>query len=438
MRLTIPTTGSRGDVQPYVALGLGLQAAGHRVRLATHADFEPFVRGYGLDFHALEADGRALQASDAGDRMLKAGNNPLVFLREYLRLRVPLARTLLRNCYDACRDADAVLITTTAPLLGHSVAEKVGVPTYRTSLQPTAMSRCYPNFLMPEAPEWLPGRGLYNLFTHAFVGLTIWQMWRPTFNAARADVLGLPPLPVAGPGGDFFKPALSLEGYSSLVAPRPRDWPDSHHLTGNWFLDAPPGWRPPADLVDFLDSGPPPVYVGFGCNHNRNAAEVTQQVVRALQRTGMRGVLSTGWGGLEAAPRSDQFLFVESVPHAWLFPQTAAVVHHGGAGSTAAGLRAGVPSIVIPFTSDQPFWARRVYELGAGPKPIPRKLFRAERLERAVRRAVGDPAMRLRAADIGRRIRAEDGVGNAVTLFQQQVGAAGPLDRRPTRPPVAA
>jgi UDP:flavonoid glycosyltransferase YjiC (YdhE family) len=360
--------------------------------------------------------------------MLKAGGNPVAFLREFVRLREPLLRSMLRNCYEACREADGVLLTTTSPLIGFCVAEKLGIPTFRTALQPTALSRFHPNFLFPAPPEWLPAQGLYNLFSHVFVGLTLWQMWRPTINAARKEVLDLLPLPLGNPGRAFMKPSFTLDGYSAYVAPKPRDWPDNHHLTGYWFLDAAPDWRPSAELVDFLSSGSPPVCVGFGCNHNTDAAEITEMVVRALNRAGTRGLFLTGWGGLEAISTSDQFLALEAAPHSWLYPRMAAVVHHGGAGSTAAGLRAGVPSILVPFTSDQPFWARRVQGIGAGPAPIPRKELTAERLEMAIRRAVTDAGLKERAAEIGRLIRGEDGVGSAVRLFQQHIGApADPL-----------
>ena len=428
MRLTIPTTGSRGDVQPYVALGLGLQAAGHHVRIATHADLGPLVRLYGLDFFPLEP-GPGLQMTD---------RNPIVFLREFVRLREPLVRTMMSNCYEACRDADAVLTTTTSPLLGYLVAMKLGIPAYRTSLQPAALSRFHTNFLFPEPPEWLPFQGLYNVFSHVFIGMMLWRMWRKTLNEAARDVLGLPPVPFAGPGRDFMHPSLSLDGYSSLVVPKPRDWPNNHHLTGYWFLDAPPDWHPPADLEAFLSSGPPPVYVGFGSHHNCDAAQVTELVVRALKGAGVRGILATGWGALEAVVGSDQFFSLDSAPHAWLFPRMAAVVHHGGAGSTAAGLRAGAPSILIPFFADQPFWGRCVHRLGVGPEPIPRKELSAQRLEQAVRQAVADTALRRRAEEMGRLIRAEDGVGKAVALFEQHVGAPAPNTRRPRSNAVAA
>ncbi len=159
MRLTIPTTGSRGDVQPYIALGLGLQAAGHHVRIASHADFEPLVRAYGLDFFAIEADGRALQASAHGDRMLKAGRDPVAFLREFVRLRIPLLPSMLANCYEACRDADGVVLSATSPLIGYSVAEKLGIPTFRTCLQPAAMAGrnfFIPIFFFPNRPAGSP------------------------------------------------------------------------------------------------------------------------------------------------------------------------------------------------------------------------------------------------------------------------------------------
>jgi UDP:flavonoid glycosyltransferase YjiC (YdhE family) len=167
--------------------------------------------------------------------------------------------------------------------------------------------------------------------------------------------------------------------------------------------------------------------------HNRDPEAATHLVMEALERCGQRGVLLTGWSGMRAGGASDRVFFLNNVPHDWLFPRVAAVVHHGGAGTTSAALRAGVPAVVVPFMSDQPFWARRVFKLGAGPKPIPREQLTADRLANAIHRAVTDPVTRLRAADIGRRIRAEDGVGRAVELlehyFARGVGHRTPLRR---------
>ncbi len=255
--------------------------------------------------------------------------------------------------------------------------------------------------------------------THAATGLGMWLPLGPALNRARRDVLGLPPVPIYGTIAAFMAPRLCLDGYSPHVVPPPPDWGDRHHVTGYWFLDPDPEWKPPPGLVDFLAAGPPPVCVGFGSMHNRDAARVTELVVRALERSGQRGVLLTGWQGLVPIHRSDRLYSAAAVPHSWLFPQVAGVVHHGGAGSTAAGLRAGVPSLVVPFMGDQPFWGRRVQALGVGPKPIPRRRLSAERLAEGIRLMVADEAMRRRAADLGARIREEDGVGRAVDLLEQ-------------------
>jgi UDP:flavonoid glycosyltransferase YjiC (YdhE family) len=194
-------------------------------------------------------------------------------------------------------------------------------------------------------------------------------------------------------------------------------------MTGYWFLDDPPDWQPPARLVEFLDAGRPPVYVGFGSMAHRNPRQTTQLVQKALERSGQRGVLVTGWGGLADAglPRTADVFMLDSIPHAWLFPRMAAVVHHGGSGTTGAGLRAGVPSVLVPHAGDQSFWARRVADMGIGPRPIPRRHLTAERLAAAMTRAVMDEGMRARAAAVGQTIRAENGIGRAIEVIERGV-----------------
>ncbi len=203
------------------------------------------------------------------------------------------------------------------------------------------------------------------------------------------------------------------------MIPRPADWPDSLHVTGYWFLDPPAGWEPPRDLLDFLDSGLRPVYVGFGSMLSKKPEETADVVLKALERSGQRGVLSSGWGGLRKNNLPPSVYMVGSIPHGWLFPRMAAVVHHGGAGTTGAGLSAGVSSILTPFFGDQPFWGRKVHELGVGPRPIPRRKLTAEGLAQAIRTAVSDPTILKNAADLGERIRAEDGIARAVAVIEQ-------------------
>jgi sterol 3beta-glucosyltransferase len=181
-----------------------------------------------------------------------------------------------------------------------------------------------------------------------------------------------------------------LYGYSPAVLPKPEDWDDSLHVTGYWFLDSPSDWQPPAALVDFLKAGPPPVYAGFGSMAGSDPDALSAMVVEALARVKQRGILASGWGGLAHANLPDHVIAVESVPHDWLFPQMAAVVHHGGAGTTATGLRVGVPSIVVPFLADQFFWGQRVAQLGVGSNPIPRQQLTVQRLAAAIDGVVND------------------------------------------------
>jgi sterol 3beta-glucosyltransferase len=184
-------------------------------------------------------------------------------------------------------------------------------------------------------------------------------------------------------------------------------------------LDEVAGWEPPKDLMDYLRAGPPPVYIGFGSMVNSSPEKTTDLVLQALARSGQRGVLSSGWGGLIKSSLPETVFMTGSIPFSWLFPKLAAVVHHGGAGTTSMGLWAGVPSIVIPFMGDQPFWGQRVYELGVGPKPIPRQRLTVNLLAESIHCAVTDKAIQERATSLGERIRAENGVAQAVAIIEQ-------------------
>ncbi len=218
LRITIPTTGSRGDVEPYIALGAALRARGHDVCLATHADFESIIRGHGLEFQSLISSGQVLQASDTADRMEHAGSNGWTFLREFARLRRPLLNDLMHRCWEACRGADVILSTSSEFLLAEAVAEREHLPVVWTSTMPLAPSRLQPSCLFPLLPGWVPGLSAYNLLTHAFTGWGLWLLLGPALNRARRDVLGLPPVPPYGPISSFLAPRLCLDCYSAHVA----------------------------------------------------------------------------------------------------------------------------------------------------------------------------------------------------------------------------
>jgi len=421
VRVTILTFGSLGDVQPYVALGLGLQATGHAVRLATHAPFETLVRSRGLDFFPVDGNPRGILETDAGSRWLDTGRNPLGFVRGLLQVIEPLMVTVMQQCMRACQDADAILVSLLGFYAGYHIAERMKVPLFLAYYLPVSPTRAFPSTVL-----WfdLPLGGPLNRFSHYLAGQLFWHPLRAPLNRVRQELLDLPPLPFWGIAREIFEERWPiLYGYSPTVLPRPAEWGPRIHVTGYWFLDRSDEWQPPADLVDFLQAGPPPVSIGFGSMNTRDPEATTSLVLEAVARARQRAVLLTGWGGLTQADLPDEVFKIEAVPHDWLFPQVAAVVHHGGAGTTAAALWAGVPSVIIPFFADQPFWGWRVCKLGAAPRPIPRRRLTARRLADAIQAAVGDRDMRRRSALLGERIRSEHGVARAVEAFHQHAAA---------------
>ena len=420
MRITIITAGSRGDVQPYIALALGLRAAGHEPRVATHETFRAWVSGYGLDFAPVAGDPRAVLRSRAAERWLATGRNRNVlgFVRELRALAPALVESSLADYWQAAQGADA-LVYSVVGIASLHVAERLGVPAFAAFLQPMTRTREFPTIGFPQRPRL---GAAVNLATHAAAEQALWRPFRAQVGAWRRDTLGLGPRPALTPHRQMAALGVpTLYGFSRHVVPRPADWGPSVHVTGNWFLDRPAGYEPPPALRDFLAAGPPPVYLGFGSMTPQGAEGMTRTLLAALERAGRRGVLLRGWGSLGTGDLPPWAIAVDDVPHEWLFPRMAAVVHHGGAGTTAAGLRAGVPSLVVPLGFDQPYWGWRVAQLGAGPRPIPRKRLTVDRLARAITEATTNDAMHRRAAHLGALIRAEDGVGEAVRIFGESL-----------------
>jgi sterol 3beta-glucosyltransferase len=242
----------------------------------------------------------------------------------------------------------------------------------------------------------------------------------------RRETLKLPPRSMIK--GDLVRsdgrPVPVLYSFSRHILPPPTDWSEQVNITGYWVLNESPNWQPPPDLLKSLDAGPPPVFIGFGSMSGRDPARTTRLVLEALAKTGQRGLLVTGWGGLEAEKLPEDVFKIENAPYDWLFPHMAAVVHHGGAGTTAAGLQAGKPTVICPFVADQPFWGQRVAALGAGPPPIPQRKLTTDNLASAIQQAATDTGMQQRAAALGEKIRAEDGTGQAVSLIEKYAAEA--------------
>lgn len=416
MRIAVIALGSQGDVQPYVALGKGLHQAGHGVRLISHENYAGLVRGQGPEFWPVKGNVQEVTESPELKALIERGNF-IAIQRFAAKASQEAALSWAAEGLRACQGVDLLVAGVGGLYVALGLAEKLGLPLIQAYVFPFTPTAEFTGILFP---RWA-GRlgGAINRLSHGLVRQALWQTSRVGDNAVRERVLGLPKAPFMGPyNSPLLRRFPALYGFSPAVIPRPADWKDAE-VTGYWFLEAAPDWRPPQALEDFLGAGPPPVYIGFGSMAHRDPEATAGLVLEALRPTRQRAVMQSGWGGLKKADLPEQVFALESAPHTWLFERMAAVVHHGGAGTTAAGLRAGVPSVIVPFFGDQPYWGEVVAGIGAGPRPIPRKRLTSRGLAAAINEALNNPQMRQKAAQLGGRIRAEDGVGNAVRLIEQ-------------------
>lgn len=400
MRILIAAAGSRGDVAPYTGLGAELRRAGYDVALATTDTFAPLVRDAGLEFRSLPADTR-----------VRGG---VTGKRELMRTAAAFITELGQGFADVMDDGtDLLLLSTTTAPLGWHLTEATGTPSLGVYLQPTAPTGDFP-------PVVTDSRSLGRLANRA-TGRFALRMADRVYEQAVAKLRHRLQLPPALPSEMRRRQERAnwpiLHGFSTALVPRPSDWRSGLEVVGNWWPHHDAAERLPTDLEDFLRAGPRPVLIGFGSMASGDGERLSEIAVRALRRAGLRGILQAGSAGLAAD--GDDVLTIGDVPHALLFPRLAAVVHHGGAGTSAAALRAGVPAVTVPVTADQPFWARRLAASGAATDPIPFRSLSAERLAHSLHQVVKQQTHSRAAAQAAQHLGTENGAAQALKAIQQ-------------------
>ncbi|MGD1895650.1 MAG: glycosyltransferase [Phormidesmis sp.] len=412
--ITILTVGSRGDVQPFCAIALGLMQAGHSVTLASSPNFADFAAQWNIPFAPIAGDFQALLSSSVGLDLLE-GNSKAELIEEDLRWQQ------LLNAWDACQGSDIIVFS---PLTtwGYHLAEALKIPGILATQVPVSATRAFP-FLgfARRCDQWL--QGWANLFSYRLVGFLFWRRSAKVINRFRQDVLGLSKLPWLGAqyrrdAPSQLSPLPVLNCFSSAVIPPALDWDDSVHQGGYCFLDTSKSFTPSVALQDFLIEDPKPLYIGFGSMIPRHPEKLAQMIVSAIEETKQRAVLCSGWGNIKQTDLPSSIFLAESVPHDWLFPRVAAAIHHGGAGTTAATLRAGIPSVVVPFFADQPVWGELLEQIGVSPATYPQMTLTCEQLTDGIRRVVEQDEFGERARWVRSQIMTEDGVTKAVSMIE--------------------
>lgn len=426
--IVIMIVGSRGDVQPYIALGKRLKSDGHRVRIASHENFRTFVTQNGLGFFSIGGDPHELMSYMVknpglvpGMESLKNGDIP--------KKRKMLGQ-MLNGCWNACHSPDltgarfmADAIISNPPAFAHvHCAEALGIPLLLTFTMPWCATGDFPHPLV-NIKFSNAGERLTNYMSYAAADILTWQGMGDIINRFRNHTLGLPSLSVrSGPGLAERLKVPWTYCMSPALVPKPKDWSNHIDVVGFYFLDLATNYTPPEDLESFLAYGDTPVYIGFGSVVVEDPEEMSRIIFEATAQAGVRAVISAGWGGLGGVKVPPHVFIIGNVPHDWLFAENrvSAVVHHGGAGTTAIGLSKGRPTVVVPFFGDQEFWGDMICRAGAGPAPIPHKKLTVANLVAALVYATSPPAQQA-ATHMAEQIANENGISAGVEGFYRHL-----------------
>lgn len=419
MRILLIGFGSRGDVQPLIPLGNGLKAAGYEVAITAGSNFQSWIEDEGFTYEQSSIDIEALMNGESGKEWVENSSKNL--LKEAQNIRQMLNEVSNETADELISIAENYDVLVSGLPVFHgaeSIAKKFNkkhITVLFAPMHPTREAAACIEPAIPRKSFFLNRISGYmgHYFTH--------YIYNGMMKAVRKK-LDMPPMGYWEYLRAYNKEIPVLYGLSPLVMPRPNDWGKQIHVTGYWFHETNDNWKPSQELRDFLEAGKPPVYIGFGSMSNKNPEATTRIMIDALQQTEQRGIIYSGWAGLKAEDLPEDIFMLDFAPHDWLFPKMAAVIHHGGAGTTAAGLRAGVPSAVVSHMADQPYWGRRIHELGVSAPLIRRHELTTERLAKNINLMVNDTAIQKRAADLGYRVHQEDGVANAIAVFNEILG----------------
>ncbi|XP_078181703.1 UDP-Glycosyltransferase superfamily protein [Carex rostrata] len=424
LNVAMLVVGTRGDVQPFIAFAKRLQEFGHNVRLATHVNFRKFVKSAGVDFYPLGGDPKIMAAYMARTKgFLLSGPTEISTQRKQLK---EIIYSLLPACTEPDLDTGAPFhaqaIIANPPAYGHAhVAEALGIPLHIFFTMPWTPTNEFPH---PFAR--VPQSAAYRL-SYLIVDLVVWWGIRGYINEFRKKKLKLPPIAYFSTYHGSISHLPTAYMWSPQLVPKPADWGPLVDVVGYCFLNLGPKYQPPRELVEWIEQGSQPIYIGFGSIPLDDEKKITAIILEALKESGQRGIIGRGWGSLGSLSEVPVDVYLlDDCPHDWLFPRCTAVVHHGGAGTTATGLRAGCPTTIIPFFGDQFFWGDRIHAKGVGPAPIPISELTVERLSSAFKFML-EPKVKLRAMELAREIENEEGVANAVNAFHRHLPAEIPI-----------
>ena len=405
MHLVIATLGTRGNVQPYVAVGKELKRRGQQITVATHEDYRTLVESNGLSFRGVCGSYRKILSSKAGQRWINSSRNPIRFIRGFRKLFEPFAEDWVNDLDAALDDADGVIVNAVAApaLVALETRRTPRVILFTSPSVPSGMIGISGLARIPFITSWVE-RNMYKVVLD--------QAWS-VGKAAQARYLAkhdlrLPPHPLWKE--NIRREIGHLHLFSEAIVPRPDDWPKCAEVTGFCFLDAQQNWEPSKELTHFINSGPPPIYATYGSQSGMDPATLSSITIEALRSIGQRGVIGIKRDKLPSMKESEDIFFIDDVAYEWLFPKMAAIVHYGGVGTASAVLRAGKPSVVTPFFSDQHFWANQMAKLGVSRAPISKHHLSSKRLANELRCLIAEPSYARRAQEIAREIQAGDGV----------------------------